>query len=116
MKKAVDVDLTDLSDILEGLVAKLKQAKFTQAEMIDIAARLKPVAKHCKAIDEEVKEIVKEKLKHKDGTLPGTMFKAILKLIPVKRFNQSKFKEDKPVLFTTYLEDNEDERVTFETR
>lgn len=114
MKKALELDLTDLSDILEGFVKKLD--KTPEADLIDMAARLKPVAKHCKEIDEFVKELVKDKLKGTEGTRNGSLFKAVLKLVPVHRLNQGRFKETKPALYESFCDDVEDKRITFETR
>lgn len=114
MKKAVEFDLADLSDILEGFVTKLP--KMSQHDLIDLAARLKPVAKNTKAIDDFVKVMVKEKLKHKEGMLPGGLFKAVLKLVPIGRLDQKALKEDKPALVEEYTRDDTDERVTFEVK
>lgn len=114
MKKSLDEDLVDLGIILESFVKKLD--KLTQAELIDIAARLKPVAKHCKAIDEFAKEFVKDKLHHKEGALAGGLFKAILKLILIERLDQKRLKEEKPAIHAAYLREDVDERITFEVR
>jgi hypothetical protein len=114
MKKAMETDVIDLGDILESFVKKLD--KLSEPELIDLAARLKPAAKACKTIDEAVKEMVKEKLDHQDGTRLGAMFKAILKLVPTKRLNQKRLLEEKPAIHAAYNEDVEDERVTFELR
>lgn len=114
MKKNLEIDAADLTAILEGFAAKLD--KMTEPDLIDLAARLKPAAKHIKVIDEYVKELVKDKLKHKDGNRLGGMFKAILKLVPIDRFQQAKFKEANPKLYLKYVEECTDERVTFEVR
>ena len=114
MKKSLEVDVSDLSDILESFVKKLDS--LPEAELIDLAARLKPAAKACEAIDKHVKEMVKAKLKHKEGNRLGGMFKAILKLVPTKRFNQGKLKADDPELYEAYCEDSDQERITFEVR
>jgi hypothetical protein len=114
MKKALELDLADLKDILEGFTLKLD--KMTEAELIDLAARLKPVAKHCKTIDEYVKEAIKTKLRHKDGVRLGGLFRAVLKLVPTKRLDQAGLKENEPAIFNEYCKDATDERVTFELR
>jgi len=114
MKKALELDMTDLSDILEGFVKKLE--KMSEADLIDMAARLKPVAKHCQAIDEFVKGMVKDKLGGAEGSRNGSLFKAVLKLVPVHRLNQGRFKETKPALHESFCDDVEDKRITFEAR
>lgn len=114
MKKSIANDLTDLTIILENFTESLKN--MTQADKIDVAARLKPVAKACKALDDEVKEFVKVKLKHKEGTVTGELFKAVLTLVDTKRLNQKLLKEQEPEIHDQYNEDVTDERVSFELR
>ena len=114
MKKAMNLDLIDLSDILEGFIKKLD--KLSQPELIDLAARLKPVAKHCETIDKHVKEMVKDKLDHVAGELPGTSFIAELKIVPTERLEQKRFKEERPAMYKEYTKTDEDERVSFKVR
>jgi len=114
MKKAIATDLIDLTAILENFVESLQG--MTQAEKIDVAARLKPIAKACKTIDDEVKDMVKVKLKHKAGTVPGELFKAVLNLVETKRLDQKGLKENEPELVEEYMKDATDERVSFELR
>jgi len=112
--KQVERDLSDLTIIMEDFVANLP--KLTEPEKIDLAARIKPVAKACESIDKHVKDLIKEKLKHKEGTRLGVLFKAMLKLVPTHRLNQKALKENEPEVFDEYNEDVTDERVTFELR
>lgn len=114
MKPSIEIDAADLTDILEGFVTKLP--KMTEADMIDLAARLKPAAKHLKTIDEYVKQDVKERLKHHNGARLGTLFKAVLKLIPCERLDQTALKEGHPKIHAMYCKEAMDERVTFEVR
>jgi hypothetical protein len=114
MKKSLERDLGDLVAILEDVVEGMDVLPLT--DLIDLAARLKPVAKHCKEIDEATKGLIKKKLKNKEGTVLGTMFKAVLKLIPIDRLNQTKLKEDEPEMYAAYVEKHEDKRITFEVR
>ena len=114
MKKSLELDVTDLGDILEGFVKKLD--KMSEADLIDLAARLKPAAKHCKAIDDHVKAMVKEKLHDKEGSRLGSMFKAVLKIIPIDRFNQGNFKEKHLPIFLKFVETHDEPRITFEVR
>lgn len=114
MKKATELDLVDLSDILEGFVNKLD--KMAEKDVIDLAARLKPVVKHCEKIDTFVKDKVKAKLKHDEGTVLGGLFKAVLKLVPCTRLDQKALKEAHPKIHAEFCVPGEDERVTFELR
>lgn len=114
MKKSFELDLADLTAILETFSKKMD--KLPQADLIDLAARLKPVCKQCITIDEYVKDMVKNRLDHEAGSLPGGLFKAILKLIPTKRLNQARLKAEHPVIHANYCDDCTDERVTFELR
>lgn len=114
MNKRMEVDLGDLVDIMEGFVKKLPMLE--EPDKIDLAARLKPIAKACKIVDDHVKDVVKTKLRHKEGARQGVLFKALLKLVSTKRLNQALLKENEPDLFDEYNEDCTDERVTFELR
>lgn len=114
MKPSMELDFGDLVDILESFVKKLPAMPLK--DQIDLAARLKPVAKHCETIDKHVKDLVKVKLKHEEGTLKGELFKANLKLVPVDRLDQGKLKEERPTIHAQFVREYIDERVTFELR
>lgn len=114
MNKIINTDLGDLTDILESFTKKLD--KLSEADLIDLAARLKPVAKHCEAIDKYAKEMVKTKLRHKEGSRLGEMFKAVLKLVPVDRLDQKAFKAQMPEVHASFIREDTDERVSFELR
>ena len=114
MKKVQERDLDTLTAILEDFVDDLDS--MLEADLIDLAARLKPTAKACEAIDKHVKELVRTKLKNKEGTRLGVMFKAVLNFVNVERFQQKVFKEADYEAYTKYLRDDKDERVTFELR
>lgn len=114
VNKALERDLIDLSDILEGFVAKLD--KMSQADLVDLGARVKSVTKACKTIDEHVKGMVKAKRKGVEGAVLGNLFKAVLTLIPIDRLDTKALKEAKPTVYASFLRHNEDERVTFEVR
>ena len=114
MKKAINVDLVDLGDILEGFVNKLE--KMSPEDLIDLAARIKPAAKHCKAIDEFVKEFVKSKRKGVEGDVLGATFKATLTIVPTTRLDQTALKEHKPTVYAQFLKSDAIERVTFSVR
>lgn len=116
MKTSVKYDLEDARECLENLERKLKQNKLTFAEQIDVAARLKAIAKHCKTIDETVKAGIKVKRNGKAGEVLGELFKAILRIDTSSRFNQSRFKADDPKTFDAYCESCSTEVVTFEPR
>lgn len=114
MKKAVELDLVDLSDIFEGFVKKFD--KMTLTERIDLAARIKPVAKVCKDLDDRVKEEIKSIRNGVEGEVLGGMFKAKLTIVPVDRLQQKKLQEEKPKIYAQYLRHDEDERVTYHLR
>src|ERR1700744_1448703 len=114
MKKSIEKDIILLADILEDLTRGIDI--MSEADMIDLAARLKPVAKHCETIDTFVKNVVKDKLRHKEGERLGGMFKAVLKLITVNRFKQKLFAEAHPRLTNEFTKEDTDERVIFELR
>ena len=116
MKKSIANDLSDLTIILESLHEKLDKGTISNTELIDVAARLKPIAKHCKVIDEACKEYVKDKRKGVEGTVMGELFKAVLKLVPTKRLDQAGLKENEPDIHAEYNLDVTDERITFELR
>lgn len=107
-------DIDDLSTILEDFVQRLD--KLGMANKIDMAARLKPIAKHVTKIDEHVKDLVREKLDHKDGSTNGVLFKAVLKLVPVDRLDQKALKEERPKIHAEYVREYTDERVSFVVR
>lgn len=115
MKPAMKRDLVDISDIMENLSSKL--TSLSQADLIDLAARLKPIAKHCDAIDKYVKdEIVKVELGEMPGELMGGEFKAILKVVSTTRLNQKLLKDMEPKIHAKYNEPCDDLRVSFELR
>ena len=114
MNKAVKVDLGDLLDAIEHLHKTLPTLDL--AQQIDVAARLKPLAKHCEQIDETVKDAVKAKLKGKAGAVPGEIFKAVLNLVSVTRLDQKALKEEEPEVHAEYSKQTEDQRVTYSVR
>jgi predicted phage-related endonuclease len=114
MNTLTKTDLEDLTLLLEDLVKRLP--KLERKERIDLAARLKTAAKHIKAIDDAVKAEIKERLKGKEGTVLGEVFRAHLKLVPTKRLDQSALKEAEPDLYEEYSKETEDQRIVFEAR
>lgn len=115
MKPSVEIDLGDMVDILESFSKKL--STMTLKDQIDLAARLKPVAKHCETIDKYVKdEVIKPKLKHTEGELKGDLFKATLKIVPIDRLDQKRLKEERPAVYEHFIRNDKDERVSFELR
>jgi hypothetical protein len=59
---------------------------------------------------------VKAFLKGKEGSVPGNLFKAELKLVPVKRLDQKALKEAEPELVKEYSPEVTDKRVSFTVR
>jgi hypothetical protein len=114
VKKALNLDLIDLGDILESFVNKLE--KMAPADLIDLAARIKPAAKHIKAIDEYVKEFVKAERKGVEGDVLGTTFKATLNIVPTTRLDQKALQENKPTVYAQFLKSDPVERITFSVR
>jgi hypothetical protein len=107
-------DLLEVGDILESFTKKLD--KYSETDLIDLAARLKPIAKHCETIDEYAKEHVKEKLGKEAGTVKGKLFVAVRTFITKSYFMQKLFKEEQPKLADKYTEDRQESRITFELR
>lgn len=114
MKKGIGIDLADTSDAIESLAASFD--KMTLVEMVDVAARLRGVRKASEALDKKIKDAIKDKLKHKAGSLNGEIFKAVLKIVPVMRLDQQRLKAEKPAIYDNYSRLDDDERVTFEPR
>lgn len=99
MNSILKADLSDLSEILEAIVARLPKMK--EADQIDVAARLKRAEKHIKTIDDAVKHIIKSKpavqrleggTDHSKTTVLGGTFAADVSVFPVERLDQTKLK------------------------
>src|ERR1700677_5087082 len=114
MNTEVTVDLEDLQFSMESLLKQLPKLPLKQK--IDVAARLKAIEKAVKSIDEQVKEEIKTRLRHKDGSIPGELFKANLALIPTMRLNQKALQIEQPKVYAKYQESTDQERITFEVR
>lgn len=116
MKKSIENDLTDLVIILETISGKLSNGTYSLPETIDIAARLKPIAKHCEVFDKHCKDLIKAKRKGKEGAVMGELFKAVLTLVDTTRLDQRALKENEPEIHAEYNKDVTDEKVTYELR
>lgn len=114
MNKATEVDLTDAMDAIESLGKRF--SKMSLENQIDIAARLKGVAKTCKAIDEATKDAVKSQRKGKAGYVFGVLFKCYLNLVPVTRLDQEKLELEYPDAYANCQKKSVDKRVTYEVR
>lgn len=114
MKTLTKGDLEDLALLLEDLVKRLPN--MSRAERIDVAARVRTAAKHLKTIDETVKDEIKASRKGKEGYVNGEEWKALLTLVPVARLDQKALKESNPKVYSLYVKDSEDQRITFEPR
>ena len=114
MNKALQDDLEDAGLTLESMVKRLD--KMSKQEQIDLAARLKGIAKNIEIIDRHVKDNVKEWRKGKMGYVLGDVFKAYLNEFPVTRLNQKKLEVEEPTIFAKYRETAPEVRVTFEPR
>ena len=114
MIKSIATDLVDASDITEHLLKKLPDLSLD--DKIDIAARLRAVVKNCGAIDEIIKDEIKKKLRNKEGTLLGDVFKCSLTIVPTMRFDSAAFKADHADLYEKYSAPQDQKRITFEPR
>lgn len=114
MKKSIDQDLIDASDSLEHLVKMYD--KLTIEEKVDVGARLKGICKNAEAMRTKIGDELKERTKHKEGTVLGDVFKAVIKLVSVERFKAKELKEANPKLHAEYCRTDTDERVNYEPR
>lgn len=114
MRKESKEAITNAGAAIEELLGDLDTMSL--ADKVDLAAWLQPICKNLKAIDAQVKEAVCEHTKHKDGTVFGRAFKAVMKVIMSSRLDQKRFKEERPKLYEQFCKDCESERVTFELR
>lgn len=114
MNKATETDLVVLTEIFEDFARKFDKLKLV--DQVDLAARLKPVAKACKDIDDKAKAIVRSLRNGQEGEVPGKLFKACLTLVEVDRLEQKLLKEEQPKIFNKYVRHDIDERVTYKLR
>jgi hypothetical protein len=114
MKKPIEQALVDASDALEYLKAHLRE--LSMEEKIDTGARLRPVAKMAAELDSTIKEDIKKQRRNKPGTVFGTMFKAVLKLVPTERFLSKQLKEEDPKTYARYAVNDPVSRITYEAR
>lgn len=111
---SVKHDLEDVSDAMEHLKAQLP--RLTREESVDVAARVRAIAKTAEEIDKAIKAVIKTWRKGKEGTVLGEVFKAVLKLIPTTRFNSKALEAAEPKVYAKYLETDDVTRITFEAR
>jgi hypothetical protein len=114
VNKTLEDDLIVSSDALEHLKKRLPD--MSMIDKVDIAARLRAVVKSAGEIDKAIKDDIKKKLKGKNGTVLGDVFKALLTVVSSQRFDVTAFKAAEPDLYQAYLNNQEAERITFEPR
>lgn len=114
MNEAIKIDLADMLDAVEHLSKQLPG--MAMKAKVDVAARIKAIAKTIEAMDKSIKEDIKSKLGEKDGEVVGEIFKAKLAYNPVTRFDTKAFKEEKPKVYDAFCNTNDEGRVTFEVR
>lgn len=114
MNQATKRDLEDLTLILEDLVKRMPKLKL--AELVDLGARTRAVAKHAETIDDFVKGLIKAKAKGKPTTVPGEIFKANVNVIPTTRLDVTMLKIQYPVEHAVCSKTNNEMRITFEAR
>lgn len=113
-RKQLVEDLDYLSGIMEDIIKDAE--RMTTADKIDVAARFKATNKTIEKFDKDLKEVIKEHLKHAEGEVSGHQFKAVLQIVPTDLLDQKALKEDKPALVAAYTKTNDVERITFELR
>lgn len=111
---SMDYDFQDITEILEKYSNRLDD--IPEAKLIDLAARLKPVAKHCETIDKYVKGYVKGKLHDEAGVRNGSLFRAVMKMVPYSRLMQKELKEAHPRIAANFTDEGVEPRITFELR
>ena len=114
MLKALRLDLDDLYACIDDLQARLP--RMLMSEKVDVAARLGSAKKSIEAMDELIKTEIKDKLKHRAGTLPGENFQAELALVPTTRLDTKALKEGEPETYEAYCKRMEVERVNFKPK
>jgi len=114
MNKQIVTDLADITDALEHLSRRLPT--LSREEKVDVAARMRAVAKHADLIDEYVKGEIKAWRKGKEGYVLGEVFKAWLGLVEATRLDQTKLKVEYPKVHEACLKKSTDTRITFEPR
>lgn len=114
MNKKIAIDLVDASEATEHLLKQLPDLSLE--DQVDIAARIRAVVKNCEAIDRAIKDGIKKKLKNKDGTVLGDIFKANLAYTEVSRFDTTGFKEAHREQYEKWCVVKSEGRVTFEPR
>src|SRR5258708_37471522 len=114
MNKSLERHIVEASDATELLIKRLPDMPLD--EQVDVAARLRGVVKNCATLDKAIKNAIKKKLKSKDGTVLGDLFKANLAYNDVTRFQTNAFKEAHPDLYDEWCETTSEGRITFEVR
>jgi len=114
MNKNVKLDLADLQFSMEDLAANLPN--LTMKHKVDVAARLRAVAKACDAIDKAIKDEIKTIRNGEPGTVVGDMFKANLTIVPTTRLDQQKLQVDFPRVYAKCLVKTDVVRISFEPR
>jgi uncharacterized protein with HEPN domain len=114
MKQSTLLDLEDVQQAVENLKDRLSKMKLE--ELIDVAARLKAVAKNCEVIDETCKGEVKKKLGQTPGEVPGEVFKAVMRIDTPSRLDQTALKMLYPKIAAKLTKESPTRVITFEAR
>jgi len=114
MIKALRDDLADASACLEDLVKRL--STMSREEQVDVAARIKAVAKSCEVIDTYVKDNIYKWRKGREGYVLGEIFKAFLKKVTTTRLDQKALKVEEPEIHTKFCKPSDSFPITFEAR
>lgn len=114
MLKGVKADLEELCAAVDHIEATLP--RMILAEKVDLAARLSSTRKTLEELDVLIKDEIKKKLKHAEGTVSGESFQAVLTPIPVTRLDSKALKEHEPGTWEAYAKRTIDERINFKPR
>lgn len=114
MKKSIREALEEASATLEYIQERYPD--LTLQEKVDIGARLKAVAKACETVDKNIKVDITLKLKGKEGSVAGELFKAIRKWVDKRVFDGKAFKAAQPAMAEKYTTDGGNYEIRFEPR
>jgi len=112
MDKSVDTPVNSLNASIADIQRRLPN--MTLKAKIDLAARLKGVAKAAEEIDKGIKEEIKTKLKGVAGVVAGHIFRAVMRVGPQSRVSVQKLKVEYPRVYAKCLEKNDVETITFD--
>lgn len=114
MQRVVENDIGAVVKALEHLTNTL--IKLTLTEKVDICAHARAIEKAAKVIDDAIKAEIKLKLKGRDGTVNGELFRAVRVSGPVTRLNQQKLEVEHPRIYASCLNTTNETKTLFQLR